>query len=141
MPPVAVPAQAAQVGPSELHVVFSAECIPAFDWQSVGVFFSFYHSRQPGRITRLLACSEEQLKSYPKTNLEMGPTFVHSNMRFDAKTEDVNSAEAGDPFDDGKGRGYASYNKPYSVMSWLEQTAVEEEYVLFMDTDMFLRGA
>ena len=43
--------------------VFSAECIPAFDWQSVGLFYSFYHSKQPGRITRLLACEDEQLRS------------------------------------------------------------------------------
>ena len=42
--------------------VFSAECIPAFDWQSVGLFYSFYHSKQPGRITRLLACEDEQLR-------------------------------------------------------------------------------
>ena len=48
----------------ELHGgrVFSAECIPAFDWQSVGLFYSFYHSKQPGRITRLLACEDEQLR-------------------------------------------------------------------------------
>ena len=70
-------------GPGGLHVVFSAECIPAFDWQSVGLFYSFRHVGQPGKITRLLACSEEQLKTYPKVNLEMGPTFVHKNMRFD----------------------------------------------------------
>ena len=29
---------------------------------------------------------------------------------------------------------YASYNKPYSVMAWLEQTHVVEEMVLMMDT-------
>lgn len=119
-----------------LHVVFSAECIPAFDWQSVGLFYSFYHSKQPGRITRLLACEDEQLRVYPKVNLEMGPTFVHKNMRYD----EMNEAEKFDQYHDGKGRGYASYNKPYSVMAWLEQTHVEEEMVLMMDTDMFLRA-
>ena len=31
-------------------------------------------------------------------------------------------------------RRYASYNKPYSVMAWLEQTHVEEEMVLVMAT-------
>jgi hypothetical protein len=122
---------------TELHVVFSAECIPAFDWQSVGLFYSFYRCRQPGKITRLLACSDEQLAAYPKTNMDIGPTFVHKNMRFDA----VNDVERGDPFHDDKaGHGYASYNKPYSVMAWLEAVTVEEDYVLMMDTDMLLRA-
>ena len=83
---------------AHLHVVFSAECIPAFDWQSAGLFYSFNRTRQPGKITRLLACSDEQLASYPKSNLDMGPTFVHLNMRFDA----VNDIERGDPFHDDK---------------------------------------
>ena len=55
----------ADVSPAHLHVVFSAECIPAFDWQSAGLFYSFNRTRQPGKITRLLACSDEQLASYP----------------------------------------------------------------------------
>lgn len=88
----------ADVSPAHLHVVFSAECIPAFDWQSAGLFYSFNRTRQPGKITRLLACSDEQLASYPKSNLDMGPTFVHLNMRFDA----VNDIERGDPFHDDK---------------------------------------
>ena len=67
---------------------------------------------------------------YPKVNLEMGPTFVHKNMRYD----EMNEAEKFDQYHDGKGRGYASYNKPYSVMAWLEQTHVEEEMVLVMAT-------
>ena len=31
-----------------LHVVFSAECTPLFDWHSVGLFYSFYASGQHG---------------------------------------------------------------------------------------------
>ena len=90
--------------PGNTHVVFSAECIPAFDWQSCALFYSFYRVKQPGRITRLLACSEEQLASYPKSLLEMGPTFVHANMRFDH----VNDIEAHDRFHDAKaGHGCA----------------------------------
>ena len=36
------------------------------------------------------------LESYPKSLLEMGPTFVHANMRFDH----VNDVEANDHFHD-----------------------------------------
>ena len=34
----------------------------------------------------------------------------------------------------------ASYNKPFSVKAWLEQVDVQEDFVLMMDTDMFLRA-
>jgi len=76
---------------------------------------------------------------YPKSNMEMGPTFVHRNLRDDPLTDDVNLEEKHDKYHDGKGKGYASYNKPYSVMAWLE-TKVEEEYILMMDADMTLRS-
>lgn len=121
---------------NDLHVVFSAECIPAFDWQSVGLFFSFRRVRQGGKITRLLACSEHQLATYPRVNLEMGPTFVHENMRYSNR---FNSDEMNDEFHDQKGKGYASYNKPFSVTAWLEKVDVKEKWILMMDTDMLLR--
>jgi hypothetical protein len=57
--------------------VFSAECIPAFDWQSVGLFYSFYHSKQPGRITRLLACEDEQLR----VRAQATPALARAHLR------------------------------------------------------------
>ena len=63
-----------------MHVVFSAECNHALTWQAVGLFASHAALRHPGNITRLLACSDEQLASY--RGLGVGPTFVHHNMRF-----------------------------------------------------------
>ena len=107
-----------------LHVVFSAECTPLFDWHSVGLFYSFYASGQHGNITRLLACSEAEQAKYPKANLEIGPTFVHRNMRDDPLVDE---------------KGYPSYNKPYSVMSWLAATKINEDYVLMLDADMVMR--
>ncbi len=50
-----------------------------FDWHSIVLFYSHRVSGQPGGITRLLACSEEQLKSYQ--GLDIGPTFVHPDHR------------------------------------------------------------
>ena len=47
-----------------MHLAFSAECNPLFDWHSVGLFYSFEYAGQKGNITRLLACSAEQLKTY-----------------------------------------------------------------------------
>ena len=120
VPATAAPATAAV----PLHIVFSAECNPLFDWHSVGVFHSFTTSRQHGNITRLLACAGDALREYPATNLDMGPTFVHRNMRDDPLVDE---------------KGYPSYNKPYSVMAWLAETPVAEDYVLMMDSDMVLR--
>ena len=119
----------APVADASLHTVFTSECNNVqFDWFATGVFESFRasgecprawpprHARvsmqlppvrtagMRGKITRLLACSEAQLSTYPKVNLEMGPTFVHKNMRFDAS----NDAEKDDPHNDGKGTGCAS---------------------------------
>ena len=79
-------------------------------------------------MTRLLACSEKELGSYPRTNLEIGKgvgnTFVHRNMRNDPLVDEV---------------GYPSYNKPASVMFWLDQVDVKEEFIALLDTDMQLR--
>ena len=107
-----------------VHVVFSAECNHALSWQSVGIFHSHKAVNQPGPVTRLLACSDEQLQTY--RGLDIGPTFVHHNMRF------------GHPLIDEV--GYPSYNKPASVMFWLEQVDVQEEFIALLDTDMQLRG-
>ena len=108
---------------ASVHTVFSAECNHALTWQAVALFHSHHESRQPGPITRLLACSEEQLATY--RGIDAGPTFVHHNMRF------------GHPLIDET--GYPSYNKPASVMFWLEQAKPPEEYIAFLDTDMLLR--
>ena len=62
-----------------VHIVFSAECNPAMTWQAVGLFHSFRTVGQAGNITRLLACSDDQLAEYK--GMDIGPTFVHHNMR------------------------------------------------------------
>ena len=79
-----------------VHVVFSAECNHALTWQSVGIFHSHKAVHQPGPITRLLACSDEQLQTY--RGMDIGPTFVHHNYRHnpinDAKIQDRACEEA-----------------------------------------------
>ena len=107
-----------------IHVVFSAECNHAMTWQAAGLFHSHRAVGQPGNITRLLACSEEQRADY--RGMELGPTFVHHNMRH------------GHPLIDEV--GYPSYNKPASVMFWLEAVEPEEEFIALLDTDMLLRA-
>ena len=73
-----------------------------------------------GSITRLLACSQEDLEKYK--GLDLGPTFVHPNYRHNPINGDTS----------------ASYNKPASVMHFSREANFTEEYVLFIDADMLL---
>lgn len=106
---------------SSVHTAFCAECTSNFDWKSIGMYHSHAQSGMPGRITRLLACSKAQLATY--RGLELGPTFVHQN--YGTGVEGYDSSP--------------TYNKPGSLMHWLLETEVEEEFILYVDADMLLR--
>ena len=112
-------------GSESMHYVFSAECNHALTWQAVVLFHSHTLLKIKHPMTRLLACSEAQLKTY--RGIHIGPTFVHHNMRFghESLIDEI---------------GYPSYNKPASVMFWLQQTNPTEEYIAMLDTDMILRA-
>jgi hypothetical protein len=56
----------------KIHTIFSTECTPYFDWQTVGLVHSFHLSGQPGNITRLLSCTDEDLRQY--TGHDLAPT-------------------------------------------------------------------
>ena len=75
---------------------------------------------QRGGITRLLACSAEQLKTYQ--GLDIGPTFVHHNHRGDEKMN------------------YAAFNKPASVNYWVRSGVVpaDVEFVMQLDAELLL---
>ncbi|CAI5459179.1 unnamed protein product [Closterium sp. Yama58-4] len=66
--------------------LFSVECGPYFDWQTVGLMHSYRRSKQPGPITRLLSCTEEQLKDYP--NMDLAPTHTVPSMSINYRTGD-----------------------------------------------------
>ena len=109
-------------GSRNLHTVFTSECNnKQFDWFTAGVYESFRVSGMRGSITRLLACSQEDLTKYK--GLDLGPTFVHPNYRHNPLNNDTS----------------ASYNKPASVMHFSREANFSEEFVLFIDADMVLR--
>lgn len=70
----------------KIHTVFSTECIPYFDWQTVGLVHSFHLSGQPGNITRLLSCTDEDLKKYKGHDL--APTHYVPSMSQHPLTKD-----------------------------------------------------
>jgi hypothetical protein len=64
--------------PWRMHTLFSVECDVYFDWQTVGMMHSFRKSGQPGAITRLLSCTDQQLASY--RGLHLAPSHLVPSM-------------------------------------------------------------
>lgn len=74
-----------------IHTLFSTECTNYFDWQTVGLMHSFRLSGQPGGITRLLSCTDEDLENYQGMNL--APTHVVPSMSLHPLTGDWYATE------------------------------------------------
>ncbi|KAG4940520.1 hypothetical protein AAZX31_16G060000 [Glycine max] len=106
----------------KIHTVFSTECTPYFDWQTVGLMHSFHLSGQPGNITRLLSCSDEDLKLYKGHNL--APTHYVPSMSQHPLTGDW----------------YPAINKPAAVLHWLNHANIDAEFIVILDADMIMRG-
>ncbi|PHT67234.1 hypothetical protein T459_26721 [Capsicum annuum] len=72
--------------PWRIHTLFSVECQNYFDWQTVGLMQSYRKAKQPGPITRLLSCTDEERKGYK--GMELAPTFEVPSMSRHPKTGD-----------------------------------------------------
>lgn len=75
-----------QKAPWRIHTLFSVECQNYFDWQTVGLMHSYRKAQQPGPITRLLSCTEDERKGY--RGMELAPTFEVPSMSRHPKTGD-----------------------------------------------------
>lgn len=106
----------------KIHTIFSTECTPYFDWQTVGFMHSFRLSGQPGNITRLLSCTDEELKHYKGHDL--APTHYAPSLSVHPLTGDR----------------YPAINKPAAVVHWIHHAQIDAEYVIILDADMILRG-
>lgn len=87
----------------DIHVIFSTDCTPFQDWQTLLVFHSAKAVGQQGAITRIASgCDEEKkiqltalyAKLYPQYHVHFTPDFTK-----DGKTKE----------------SYAFYNKPYGL--------------------------
>jgi hypothetical protein len=65
---------------------------------------SFKRAKQPGSFTRLLSCTDAQLKDYK--GLDLVPTHVVPSLTMDPNTEHNDH--------------YSAYNKPGAVLFWLQ---------------------
>ncbi|KAK6928459.1 hypothetical protein RJ641_007050 [Dillenia turbinata] len=106
----------------KIHTVFSTECTTYFDWQTVGLVHSFHLSGQPGNLTRLLSCTDEDLKQYKGHDL--APTHYVPSMSRHPLTGDW----------------YPAINKPAAVLHWLNHATIDAEFIVILDADMIMRG-
>jgi len=103
-----------------MHTVFSTECTPYFDWQSLGLYDSWRRVGQRGKFTRLMACDEAN-----PPGLDVVPdTHVHPNYATHPVSKDR----------------YTAYNKPFSIKHWLEHVDVEADFIIVLDADMIFRA-
>ncbi|XP_022884004.1 peptidyl serine alpha-galactosyltransferase-like [Olea europaea var. sylvestris] len=106
----------------KIHTIFSTECSTYYDWQTVGLVHSFHLSGQPGNITRLLSCTEEDLKQYKGLNI--APTHYFPSMSRHPVTGDW----------------YPAIHKPAGVVHWLDHAKIDAEYIVILESDMIMRG-
>lgn len=106
-----------------VHVAFLMDCTMYSRWQALGAIFSFKMSGQPGSVTNVLCCTEEEEKKYPKEILDLVDSHIAPSMTINPHNHDH----------------YAAYNKPEAVIDWLEHVTPKEDFVLVLDSDMILR--
>lgn len=111
---------------SSLVTIFSAECSTYHDWQAVVLYDSWKAAKVPGKLVRILACSQEQRKTYARMN-SIGDgmeTHVH---------------EKGEV----AGINYSPLNKPWGIKSWLTDgegaKLPNNTVILIVDPDMSFR--
>ncbi|KAH7533624.1 hypothetical protein FEM48_Zijuj04G0151400 [Ziziphus jujuba var. spinosa] len=102
----------------KIHTIFVADCSPFLDWQTLGLAYSFNQSGQPGYITRILSCTEEDLNSY--IGLDLVSTYPTSR---------------------GTSHWHSSaIRKPAAILDWLQNGNVDADFIVILDPDMILRG-
>jgi peptidyl serine alpha-galactosyltransferase len=113
------------------HVVFSTDCTPFQDWQTLLLFHSATVVKQEGPITRIASgCSDSKkadltalyLKLYPQFHIHFTPDY-----KKDTKTQ----------------KSYDFYNKPYGMLHWMNNAdpgIPEGTVIALVDPDfVFLR--
>jgi len=112
-----------------VHLIFSTDCNPFQDWQTLALFHSAKVVGQSGPVTRIASgCSEDKRTTLTELYRELYPDYrVHFTPSFkkDPKT----------------GRSYHFYNKPYGLKHWLQfadPPVPDHTVVVLLDPDMIL---
>eukprot|EP00884_Botryococcus_braunii_P005119 jgi/Botrbrau1/14608/Bobra.67_2s0008.1 len=107
---------------NSVHIVFTTECNNYFNWQSIGFVHSFYKAGQPGKLTRLVSCSDADRAKYKDIDVDI-PTHFGPSWTFHPTSGDI----------------YSGINKPVVVADWLHVAKPQEDYIIILDADMVMR--
>ncbi|KAL2653972.1 hypothetical protein R1flu_022100 [Riccia fluitans] len=109
--------------PWRMHTLFLVECRDYFDWQTVGLMLSLRKSGQRGSVTRLLSCTDRDMRVYKGRDL--APTLDVPSLSKHPVTGDW----------------YPAINKPAGVVHWLNHSddAKNVDWVVILDADMIMR--
>lgn len=115
----------------DMHVIFSTDCTPYQDWQTIVLFHSAVTVGQEGPITRIASgCNDAKKAELTELYQKLYPQYyVHFTPDFkkDAKT----------------GKSYDFYNKPWGLKDWLHNAnpPIDPDVIIaLIDPDMiFLR--
>lgn len=116
---------------SDMHIIFSTDCKPFMDYQTLVLFYSAVAVGQPGSVTRIVSgCTKEKEKQLTELYKKLFPNYhVHFTPDFS--------------YDPVKKTHYVYFNKPYGLKHWLEHAdppVGPEAIVALLDPDMiFLR--
>ena len=58
------------MGLAPVRVAFLTDCTMYSDWMSLGMIYSFKMSGQPGKVTRVMCCTDEEKAKYPQDLLK-----------------------------------------------------------------------
>ena len=109
----------------DYHYVFSADCQPYMTWQARALYDSWRAIGSPGRITRLLSCTEAQYETY--AHLDVVPDTVKCPDFVWYAKEKYGDAD-----------GYAAYNLPGGMNHWAQNVGTDRKWVVKLDADMLL---
>lgn len=68
--------------PSNMHTMVLGGCTKYFQWLSMGMYYSHEKSGQPGPITRILCCSDEERDSVPQVRSRCRPISSDAPLSF-----------------------------------------------------------
>lgn len=112
---------------SDVHVIFSTDCTPYQDWQTLVVFHSAMTVGQKGRVTRIASgCDDAKKEELTALYKQLYPHYgVHFTPDF-KKDEKTN-------------KKYDFYNKPWGLKHWLDysEPPVKDDVIIaLIDPDM-----
>lgn len=125
-----LPVAPAEDHSQDVYVVFSTDCTPYQDWQSLVLFHSAKLVKQKGVITRIASgCDEEKQQQLSKLYKELHGDYCTVHFTPDFKKDEKTK------------KSYDFYNKPWGLKHWLENAKVPPHALIaLLDPDMiFLR--